>query len=129
MGQTDQGSFSPHPSQHEPKQKHRPNHDEQNNRQQSASEPSTETFRISGDAVIAKVKELVCEGNIWRITLQNGAGRILLGIPLTIGVVGVLLLPVWAAIGAVAALVANLTITVERHDGSSSVGENGESTR
>ncbi len=74
----------------------------------------TEEYKLSGEAVVSKVKELVREGNIRRITLRNDEGRTLIEIPLTIGVVGAILLPVWAAIGAVAALVANLTLSVER---------------
>lgn len=73
-----------------------------------------EEFRVTGEAVIAKVKELVREGNVRRITIKNEEGRSLIEIPLTVGVIGTVLLPVWAAIGAVAALVANLTIAVER---------------
>lgn len=73
-----------------------------------------EEFRVSGEAVVAKVKELVREGNVRRITIKNDEGRTLLEIPLTIGVIGTVLLPVWAALGAMAALVANLTIAVER---------------
>jgi hypothetical protein len=73
-----------------------------------------EEFRVSGEAVVAKVKELVREGNVRRITLKNDDGRVLLEIPLTIGVIGTVLLPVWAALGALAALVANLTLAVER---------------
>ena len=74
----------------------------------------SEEFRVSGEAVIAKVKELVREGNVRRITIKNDEGKSLIEIPLTIGVIGTVLLPVWAAIGAIAALVANLTIAVER---------------
>jgi len=74
----------------------------------------SEEFRVSGEAVIAKIKELVREGNVRRITIKNEEGRSLIEIPLTIGVIGTVLLPVWAAIGAIAALVANLTIAVER---------------
>ena len=77
----------------------------------------SEEFRVSGEAVIAKVKELVREGNVRRITIKNEEGRSLIEIPLTIGVIGTVLLPVWAAIGAIAALVANLTIAVERVSG------------
>lgn len=73
-----------------------------------------EEFQVSGDAVVAKIKELLHEGNIRRIILKNEDGKTLIEIPLTIGVVGVLLLPVWAAIGAIAALAANLTIVVEK---------------
>jgi DNA-binding Lrp family transcriptional regulator len=74
----------------------------------------SEEFRVSGEAVLAKVRELVREGNVRRITIKNEEGRSLIEIPLTIGVIGTVLLPVWAAIGAIAALVANLTIAVER---------------
>lgn len=75
-----------------------------------------EEFRVTGEAVVAKVKELVREGNIRRIILKNEQGEILIEIPLTLGVVGALLLPVWAAIGAIAAMAANLTVVVERVD-------------
>lgn len=88
---------------------------------QSAATPAdrhgrtfTEEFRLSGEAVVAKVKELVREGNVRRIAIKNDDGKVLIEIPLTIGVIGTVLLPVWAAVGAIAAMVANLTITVER---------------
>jgi hypothetical protein len=73
-----------------------------------------EEFQVSGEALVSKIKELLHEGNIRRIILKNEEGKVLIEIPLTIGVVGMLLLPVWAAIGAIAALAANLTIVVER---------------
>jgi hypothetical protein len=73
-----------------------------------------EEFKVDGEAVVAKVKEIVHEGNVRRITIKNEKGETLIEIPLTIGVVGVILLPVWAAIGAIAALAANLTIVVEK---------------
>jgi hypothetical protein len=73
-----------------------------------------EEFQVDGDAVVSKIKELVHEGNIRRITLKNEEGRTLIEIPLTMGVVGVILLPVWAAIGAIAALAAKLTIVIEK---------------
>lgn len=75
-----------------------------------------EEFRVSGEAVVAKVKELVRQGNVRRITIKNDEGKVLIEIPLTIGVIGTVLLPVWAAISAIAALVANLTISVEKVD-------------
>jgi hypothetical protein len=74
----------------------------------------SEEFTVSGEAVISKVKELIREGNVRRITIKDEQGKTLIEIPLTIGVIGSLLLPVWAAIGAIAALAAKLTITVER---------------
>jgi len=76
----------------------------------------TEEFRVEGEKVVAKIKELLHEGNIHRIILKDKDGRILIEIPLTIGVVGAILLPVWAAIGAIAALAAELTIVVEKSD-------------
>ena len=74
----------------------------------------TDEFTVSGDAVVAKIKELLHEGNIRRISIKNEEGRTLIEIPLTLGVIGTVLLPVWAAIGAIAALAARLTISVER---------------
>ncbi len=73
-----------------------------------------EEFQVTGDALVAKIKELVHEGNVRRIILKNEEGKILIESPLTIGVVGAILLPAWAAIGAIAALAANLTIVVEK---------------
>ena len=62
----------------------------------------TEEFKITGDAVISKIKEIIHEGNVRRIILKDENGKTFIEIPLTIGVVGVLLVPVWAAIGAIA---------------------------
>jgi hypothetical protein len=75
-----------------------------------------EEFKVSGEKVLSKVKELIHEGNIRRIILKNEEGKTLIEIPLTMGVVGAVLLPVWAAIGAIAALAANLIIVVEKID-------------
>jgi len=75
-----------------------------------------EQFRVTGDKVVATIKDLLHEGNIRRITLKNDEGKTLFEIPLTVGVVGAILFPVWAAIGAVAALAANLIIVVEKVD-------------
>jgi hypothetical protein len=60
------------------------------------------------------VKELVREGNVRRIKIKNDDGKTLLEIPLTLGVVGVALIPVWVALGAIAALAANYTLEIER---------------
>jgi len=84
---------------------------------------NTEEFTVSGEAVISKVKELIREGNVRRIIVKNDEGRTLIEIPLTFGVVGTVLLPVWAALGAMAALVANFTIAVERRDSSDTQSE------
>jgi hypothetical protein len=74
----------------------------------------TEEFQVSGEKLVAKIKELMHEGNIRRITIKDQEGDTLIEIPLTLGVVGAIIVPVWAAIGAIAALVANLTIVIER---------------
>ena len=87
---------------------------DQSEQQDPESEVRKEEFQVSGEAVIAKIKELLHEGNIRRITLKNEEGKTLIEIPLTVGVVATLLLPVWAAIGALAALAARLTIVVEK---------------
>ncbi len=78
----------------------------------------TEEFQVTGDAVISKIKELVHEGNVRRIIIKDEEGKTYIEIPLTLGVIGAVLLPVWAAIGAIAALAANLIIVVEREDSS-----------
>jgi len=74
----------------------------------------TEEFKLSGGEIINKIKELIHEGNIRRIILKNEEGKVFMEIPLTIGLVGAALVPVWAAIGAIAALVSRLTIVVEK---------------
>lgn len=76
----------------------------------------TETFKVKGEQLLEKIKELVHTGNIHRIIIKNEKGETYIEIPLTVGVVGALLLPVWAAIGAIAALAARFTIVVERRD-------------
>jgi hypothetical protein len=60
------------------------------------------------------VKELVHQGNIRRLIIANDEGKTLVEIPLTVGVVGALLLPMAAAVGALAAVVTDCTIRVER---------------
>ena len=77
----------------------------------------TEEFQVSGDALVAKIKELLHEGNIRRLIIKNEEGRILIDIPLTLGVVGVLVAPQLAAIGAIAALITHGSIIVEKVEG------------
>lgn len=85
--------------------------------EQTQQKTRTEEFQIDGDQLVAKIKELVHEGNIRRITIKNENGETLIEIPLTIGVVGVLLLPVVAAVGTIAALVTKCTIVLEKVEG------------
>ena len=73
-----------------------------------------EEFKVDGDKLIAEIKRILHEGNVRRIIVKNDKGETLIEVPLTIGVVGAILLPVWAALGAIAALAANFTIVVER---------------
>lgn len=74
----------------------------------------TEEHQVKGDSLISKIKELIHEGNITRIIIKNDEGRTLVEIPLTIGMVGIALAPVLAAVGAIGALAADLTIVVEK---------------
>ncbi len=74
----------------------------------------TEEHKVSGRNLLQRVKEIVHEGNVRRITIKNSEGKSVLEIPLTLGVVGALLIPVWAAVAAVAALAADYTLVVEK---------------
>ncbi len=73
-------------------------------------------FTINGEHLLQKIKELVEEGNVRRITITDKSGKEIMSFPLTIGVVGAVLAPVFAAVGALAALVGECTIAVERDD-------------
>jgi hypothetical protein len=74
----------------------------------------TEEFRVNGEELIAKVKQLIHEGNIRRVSIKDKDGKILIEFPLTIGVVGLVLAPTLAAVGAIAALVGEATVVVEK---------------
>lgn len=76
----------------------------------------TEEIKLDGGKVLDKIKELIHQGNIRRLTLKNEEGKTLIEIPLMLGVVGVALLPVFAAVGALAAVVTRMTIVVEKVD-------------
>ncbi len=77
----------------------------------------TEEFEVSGELLVAKIKELVHEGNVRRIIIKNEEGKSLIDVPLTLGVVGALIAPQLAAISAIAALVTKSTIIVEKENG------------
>jgi Domain of unknown function (DUF4342) len=81
---------------------------------------TSEEFRIQGDELVAKVKTLIHEGNIRRIIVKNEVGHTLIEIPLTVGLVGgvlsAALFPVLAAVGAIGALVAHLTLVIEKRE-------------
>lgn len=75
-----------------------------------------ESFKLDGESLLKKVKELINEGNIRRITIKDKEGKEVMNFPLTIGVVGVVLAPVLAAVGALAAVIGDCSIEVEREE-------------
>lgn len=76
----------------------------------------TEEFRVNGEELLAKIKQLVHEGNIRRIVIKNKDGGTVMEIPMTLGVVGAVLVPTLAAVGAIAALLSEATVVVEKTD-------------
>jgi len=76
----------------------------------------TEEFRVEGEKLITKIKELLHEGNIRRIIIKDKDGKTVMEIPMTLGVVGVLVAPQLAAIGAIAALITEATIVLEKSE-------------
>ena len=80
------------------------------------SKTTKESFNINGEQLLKKVKELINEGNIRKITILDKSGKELMAFPLTVGVVGAVFAPVLAAIGALAALIGECTISVERDE-------------
>lgn len=73
-------------------------------------------FKVKGEDLLAKIKELINQGNVTRIIVKNDEGKVYLEIPVTIGLIGALVVPVLAAVGALAALAANFTIEVIRKE-------------
>ena len=78
------------------------------------SEFRTEEFRVKGEELIAKIKELIHAGNIRRIIIKDRDGKTMIEFPLTLGGVGAVLAPTLAAVGAVAALIGEATVIVEK---------------
>jgi hypothetical protein len=77
---------------------------------------SMEEHKVSGERLVERVKELVKEGNARRIIVKNAEGHTLLEIPLTMGLVGAFFLPIWVALGSIAALASHYTLVVEKKD-------------
>jgi len=75
-----------------------------------------ETFKVQGEKLLNKVKELVKEGNVRKISIHEKDGNELMSFPLSLGVVGAVFAPVLAAVGALAALIGECSITVEREE-------------
>ncbi|MFN8426828.1 MAG: DUF4342 domain-containing protein [Anaerolineales bacterium] len=76
----------------------------------------TEEFRVDGEELLRKVKNLINEGNIRRVIIKDKDGKVVFEIPLTFGVVGALIAPQLAAIGAIAALLSEATVVVEKRE-------------
>ncbi|MCI4445165.1 MAG: DUF4342 domain-containing protein [Candidatus Aminicenantes bacterium] len=79
-------------------------------------ENRTEEFKVSGSEIIEKIKEIIKEGNARRLIFKNEEGKVFMEIPLTVGLVGTLIAPIWAALGALAALASNFTIVVVKEE-------------
>jgi hypothetical protein len=75
-----------------------------------------ETFTVKGEHLLKKIKELIAEGNVRKVTIHDKADKEIMSFPLTLGVVGAVFAPVLAAVGTVAALVTECTISVEREE-------------
>lgn len=78
------------------------------------TETKEESFNVNGEDLLKKVKEIIREGNVRKITIKDKNGKELIVLPLSIGVVGAVFAPALAAVGAIAALIAECTITVEK---------------
>jgi len=78
---------------------------------------STEEFKVNGEQLISQIKQLLKEGNIRRVIIKDKEGKVVFEIPLTCGVVGALIAPQLAAIGAIAALLSEATVVVEKGEG------------
>lgn len=77
---------------------------------------TTEEQKIPGDKLVERVKQLIKEGNARRIIVKSEAGDTLLEVPLTMGVLGAVMLPALVALGAIAALATHYTLVIERRD-------------
>jgi hypothetical protein len=82
----------------------------------SESKTRREEYKVQGEKIVAKIKELLHEGNVRHVVIKNDDGKTLIEFPVAVGVAGALLVPVWAAVGALAALVTNCSIEVEREE-------------
>jgi phage-related minor tail protein len=77
---------------------------------------TTSEFKVKGEELMQKIRELIEEGNVHRIIIKDDSGKVYLEIPVTLGVIGALIAPVLAAVGALAAWAADFTIEVIRRD-------------
>lgn len=80
----------------------------------STEQSNQESFKVSGDELLSKIKEIIKEGNARRVIIKNEKEETIMEFPLTIGAIGVVLAPLFAAVGAIAALATDCTIVVEK---------------
>ena len=73
-----------------------------------------EEFKVSGEELVEKIKEIIKEGNARKIIIKNENGESVAEFPLTVGAIGALIAPILAAVGAIAALLTKCTIIVEK---------------
>jgi predicted regulator of Ras-like GTPase activity (Roadblock/LC7/MglB family) len=74
-----------------------------------------DSFKVSGEELLKKIKELIREGNVREISIENKKGKVIMVLPLTVGIIGAALLPPLAAVGAIAALLTECTLRVKRN--------------
>lgn len=89
----------------------------------ATSNGTTETHKVTGEGLVARVKQLIKEGNARRIIVKNDEGHTIMEIPLTMGVAGAFFLPVFVALGSIAALANDYTLVVEKREPSTPAGE------
>jgi hypothetical protein len=82
----------------------------------SATAERLKEYKVRGDELVARAKQLIHEGNVRRLIVKDEKGETILEVPLTVGVVGAMLVPVWVALGAIAALAVRYTLVVELHE-------------
>lgn len=75
-----------------------------------------ETFSIKGENLLKKIQDLIAEGNVTKISIADKSGKEIMSFPVTLGVIGILLAPIFAAVGTLAALLTECKITVERNN-------------
>jgi hypothetical protein len=80
------------------------------------NQSNQEYFRVSGDEILTKIKEIIKEGNATRIIIKNDKDETIMEFPVTIGAVGVILAPIFAAVGTIAALAMKCTVIVEKRE-------------
>ncbi|MFH0880072.1 MAG: DUF4342 domain-containing protein [Lentisphaerota bacterium] len=83
-------------------------------RKSAGAKSRIENFKVQGDEVLKKVKAVIKEGNVRKITIKDKQGNTLAVFPLTVGIVGAVFAPILAAIGAIAALATESVISIER---------------